>query len=329
MFQRKKCWKSSNRKINDDMKKSLIQSMLQGVREIMPLKIRREIGWRFAFILYYFNKYFRPNRKRPAVLSIEETIDRVINGNLSVIRFGDGEISLIDGSDLGFQRYSKDLADKLEMVIKAEIDGLLITIADVWGKLDELEEYAYRFGVHHQYRCGHVWKSLLSNERVYGNTGMTRFYLAYKDKSNSGSTFNKLFSIWQDKDVVLIEGEKSRLGVGNNMFDKVKSLYRILCPPTDAFLKYNAIKNEAMKISKDKLILLSLGPTAKVLAYELFLLGYRVIDIGHVDMEYEMFLRKADKQTKVPYKYFNEINERNPEDCRDEKYLSQIISVIR
>ena len=113
------------------------------------------------------------------------------------------------------------------------------------------------------------------------------------------------------------------------MFDNVKSIQRILYPSQDAFLKYELIKNEALKVGKDKLILLSLGPAAKVLAYDLFLLGYRVIDIVHIDMEYEMFLKKSDKQVKVKYKYFVEIHENNPEDCMDEKYLSQIISTIK
>ena len=182
--------------------------------------------------------------------------------------------------------------------------------------------------MHHLYRHGHVWKKLLSYKKKYGDTNMTRPYLAYVDRSNSAYVFKKLFSIWANKDVVLVEGSKSRLGVGNDMFDSVKSLQRILCPPESAYDKYEKIKNEALKIDKDKLILLSLGPTAKVLAYDLFLLGYRVVDIGHIDMEYEMFLRKADKQIKVSHKYFNEINERDPEDCCDEKYISQVIAHI-
>jgi hypothetical protein len=81
-------------------------------------------------------------------------------------------------------------------------------------------------------------------------------------------------------------------------------------------------------VTKEKLILLSLGPTAKILGLELFQQGYRVIDIGHIDMEYEMFLRKEPLLTKVPHKYFNEINERNPVDCTDPIYLSQIITTI-
>src|SRR5205085_1536863 len=114
---------------------------------------------------------------------------------------------------------------------------------------------------------------------------------------------------WDDKQVVLIEGSKSRLGVGNNMFKNAASLSRILGPAENAYSRHNEILAAAKKADKGKLILLSLGPAAKVLAYDLFKAGYRVVDICHVDMEYEMYLRKEPVQVKVKYKYFNEIKE--------------------
>lgn len=307
------------------MKYGMTQAIIKKIREKIPLRIRQIIGPIVAYIFYFYNFLLKKNIKQPKVLSINKTIDMVLEKELSVIRFGDGEISLIDGLDLGFQKNNLDLSKKLEFILQYNNERLLICIPGIWDKLDKFEPYAYHFNMHHLYRYGYIWKKLLSFSQIYGDTNMTRHYLAFKDKTQCGSNFNKLFSIWKNKDVVLIEGIKSRLGVGNNMFDNVKSLQRILCPPNDAFLKYEEIKKEVIKINKDKLILLSLGPTAKILAYDLFLLGYRVIDIGHIDMEYEMFLRKSDKQVKVRYKYFNEIHERDPEDCMDEKYRSQIV----
>ena len=127
---------------------------------------------------------------------------------------------------------------------------------------------------------------------------------------------------------MLIEGAQSRLGVGNDLFANCASMERILCPPENAYTQYNAILQETKKVAETKLILISLGPAAKILAYDLFKLGYRVIDIGHIDMEYEMFLRNADHIVPVRYKYFNEIDARNPEICNDPVYSSQIIATI-
>ena len=87
---------------------------------------------------------------------------------------------------------------------------------------------------------------------------------------------------------------------------------------------------EAKKVSKDKLIFLALGPTATVLAYDLYKLGYQAIDIGHVDIEYEWFLRKATKKIKIDNKYVTEVADgrTNIQDVKDEKYESEIIATI-
>lgn len=310
------------------MKKSLHQSLLQAVRQNTPLSIRHKIGPIIAYVLYVTNIHFRKNRVRPHVLSINDTLDLIIKEKLSVIRFGDGEITLLDGGGTAFQRHDKKMTSSLEAILQKNEPGLLICIPGIWERLDIFEDYAYWFNMHHIYRHGHVWKSLLSDTQAYGDTNMTRPYLAYKDKSQSNKIFKKIFSMWENQEVILIEGAKSRLGVGNDMFNNAKSVQRLLCPPENAFDKYDKIKQEALKIGKNKLILISLGPTAKVLAYDLYKEGYRVLDIGHIDMEYEMFLRKESKLTKVAYKYFNEINERNPEECTDPKYLGEIISTI-
>ena len=311
------------------MKKSLHQVVIQKVRGATPLRIRQKIGPVISFVLYVFNTRVRKNRKIPKVLPIKDTVDLIVKKKLSVIRFGDGEISLIDGLNLGFQKRDRELSNKLEVILRTNKEGLLICIPGIWDRLENFKSYAYWFNMHHLYRYGHVWKNVLSYNAVYGDTNITRSYLAYVDRSDCNSIFKSIFSIWNASDVILVEGEKSRLGVGNDMFNSVKSLKRILCPPENAFEKYEEIKKEVLKNDKDKLILVSLGPTAKVLAYDLFLLNYRVVDIGHVDMEYEMFLRGETKQTKVEFKYFNEINERDPEECKDEKYLSQIIANIK
>ncbi len=311
------------------MRRPLHQIVIHKIREKTPLKIRQRIGPVLSYIIYFINIYLRKNRKRPRVLSINDTIDHVLKNELSVIRFGDGEITMLDGGSIGFQHHHPTLVSQLELIIQINNPKLLICVPGIWERLDNMEYYAYKFNMHHLYRHGHVWKNLLSYDQIYGDTNMTRPYLAYKNKAGCGQTFKKLFSIWTNKNVLLIEGAKSRLGVGNDMFDNTASMKRLLCPPENAYDKIDEIKSKAIaSVSKDTLILLSLGPAAKVLAYDLFLLGYRVLDIGHIDMEYEMFLRKESKQTAVPYKYFNEIHARNPEDCLDPKYISQIVDTI-
>ncbi len=311
------------------MEKRMTQNIIQKIRKITPLSLRWKIGPPIAYFLYLVNVYIRKNRPVPKVLSFDETINKIDKEKLSVIRFGDGEMSLICGDNSLSQNQNHDLSIKLQSILQKNNEGLLICIPGIFEKLDKFAKLGYRFYLHHLFRYGYMWNNLLSYEQTYGDTNISRPYLGLKNKENSGNIFKKLFHIWENKEVVLIEGEKSRLGVGNDIFSKVKCLERILCPNENAFLKYKEILEKSQKIDKNKIILLSLGPTAKVLAYDLFLLGYRAIDIGHIDMEYEMFLRENNEQAKVKYKYFSEIKERNPEDCKNPEYLKQIIAHIK
>ena len=210
------------------MKKPLHQKVIELLRNKTPIKLRQKIGPVLAYAYYVDRLYLRKNNKKPIILSIEETIDTILEKKLSVIRFGDGEISLIDGLDLPFQKRSADLSEKLEHILKAHNEKLLICIPGMWGRLNIFADYAYHFIMHHMYRYNHVWTSVLSYETVYGDTNVTRHYLAYKDKSQAEKLFNKIKLLWNNEEVVLIEGSKSRLGVGNDLFNNTKSLQRIL-----------------------------------------------------------------------------------------------------
>jgi glycosyltransferase family protein len=306
-----------------------MEKIFKYIRKNTPLSIRKKLGPIAAYLSYVYNLYFQKGIKPVfKVLTPTETLDAICRYNLSVIRFGDGEMSLIEKDSLGFQEQNDQLSLRLKGIIQSKIPNLLICIPNIWGHLENFNRNYFWFSLHHIFKYKKSWSKLLSKEQIYGDAFISRPYLSYKNTTEAGSVFQKLFSLWRDKEIILIEGDKSRLGVGNDMFDKAKSVSRILCPSENAYSKYEEIKKETLKIPKDKLVLLSLGPTAKVLAYDLFMLGYRVLDIGHVDMEYEMFLRNETRIIPVKNKYFNEINERNPEPCNDPKYLSQIIATI-
>ena len=75
------------------------------------------------------------------------------------------------------------------------------------------------------------------------------------------------------------------------MFSGAESIQRIIGPAENAFHAYDKILECCKDQAKDKLFLLALGPTATVLAYDLCKMGYQAVDIGHIDLEYEWFLK--------------------------------------
>lgn len=120
------------------------------------------------------------------------------------------------------------------------------------------------------------------------------------------------------------------MGTGNEIFKDVSSLHRILCPSNNAFDVYNKIFDEIiLKSKKSDLILISMGPTATVLAYELSLLGYWVIDIGHLDIEYEWMKNNVQKKVNLHNRKAWEVgNHEEINKTLDEQYLKTIISKI-
>lgn len=151
----------------------------------------------------------------------------------------------------------------------------------------------------------------------------------FEDKTHSSHYFDFLKTIWENRDIVIIEGEESRLGVGNDLFSNTNSISRILCPKENAYKKYDEIFSFARNLDKNKLILIALGATATVLAYDLHREGFQALDVGHVDIEYEWMKMGAMEKLPIKGKYVNEAKDgREVINLQDELYKSQIISII-
>ena len=269
--------------------------------------------------------------KKPKILGIEETIEKILNG-YSISRFGDGEFFLMTKEkEFTFQSLDNNLIDRLLEVFNSKEEKLLIGIPKVFDKKDlnlrteESKQWWKNYLIDHR----KIWYKYIDFEKIYANTNFTRNYMGLKDKTTCKQYFDSIKNIWNNKDLLIIEGKYSRLGVGNDLFDNAKSIERILAPNENAFDKYEKILNRAKLENQSKLVLIALGPTATVLAYDLYKLGYQALDIGHIDIEYEWFLQGAQVKTKIDNKYVFEVNNFvQNENFKDKIYESQIIEII-
>ena len=265
----------------------------------------------------------------PKIMKIDETLDYLYKNQCSVSRFGDGELKIAIGLDIRFQEYNEELAQRMREILKSSSPNCLICLTDIFDDIKWMmpKSYEYTWRIVAKYRK--EWIDLLDLNKVYGNAYITRCYIDRKDKTKSEIWFMKLKRLWENQKIVVVEGEKSRLGYHNDLFSNALSVQRILCPAKNAYSCYDQILNEVRKIDKEKLILIALGPTASVLAYDLARLGYRALDVGHVDIEYEWFLQKATDKVKIQDKYTNEaIDGEIVSNDVDSKYKSQVICRI-
>lgn len=267
--------------------------------------------FRYNVIIEWYNMLElltgRKQRVKPTVMTIEETISHIISQKSSVSRFGDGEMLLIGGEGIRFQRDNDELSKRLAEVLTSDLTNHVVCISDAFVDLDRYNRRARRFWRAHFYLYGYLWDNYLKAGKKYGNTFITRPYIDFLDQKKSIYWFSLLKQIWKGRDIIFIEGEKSRLGVGNDLFDNVESIGRILCRSKSAFDQYDVILEEASKLAKNNLILIALGPTATVLAYDLCKLGYQAIDVGHIDIEYEWLMMGAKHKVNIKSKYVNEV----------------------
>ena len=281
-------------------------------------------------IIIFYNKNITDKQKKPIVKDTDETLDKIIKDKCSVSRFGDGEFSLIYGESLKFQPKNDELSRRLKDVLKSNEENHIVCIPNVFEGMEWATDKAKKYWIKYlNLNRGKIYKMLDKNKEYY-DTQVTRLYIDLKDKEKVRNRFEKIKLLWKDRKIVIVEGEKSRLGVGNDLFDSAISIERIICPSVNAYLMYEEIFKEITKQDKSKLILIALGPTATVLAYDLSKAGYQAIDIGHIDIEYEWFLQGVINKCPVKNKYIGEIdNGDKVEDLINTIYEGKIKKQIR
>ena len=266
--------------------------------------------------------------RTPAIMvkDIDQTLDYIIENQSSIIRFGDGEMDLMLGKSIPYQVYDENLASRLKEIISLQSDEkLVIGLPNVFAERSNFTPAAETFWKGH---LEHHLKDYVELARAdwYGTTFVSRPYIDYVDKSRSFSQFEKLKQIWKNEDILIVEGVTSRSGVGNDLFDGANSIKRIICPSHNAYSRIEEIQEAVLQYVENRLILCMLGPTAKILSYNLFKKGYRVLDIGHIDSEYEWMKMGADTKVKLHHKHTAEHNfDQDIEFIEDETYNDQIL----
>lgn len=269
--------------------------------------------------------------KAPAVMLIEETIHHILEHRVSVSRFGDGELMMILGHSIGFQKADPVLQARLKEILKnGSSNCLIVTVPDIFTdeKLALRTEDNQIFWRKHLASHRKDWYALMHRKKDYYNTAISRFYYPIKDKNQSRMFAELLKKIWEQQNLLIVEGEFSRLGVGNDLFENAASLYRIICPAKNAFHCYDQIFGETAKNATGKLILIALGPTATVLAADLAEKGFWAIDIGHVDMEYMWMQQQSEGRTPVKGRVLNEVTTQQDNALSEEEEQSYLNSII-
>lgn len=201
----------------------------------------------------------------------ENTIKELIQGK-SFIRFGDGEYNLINKIDVHFQKYDPKFKPIFEEILKNPLHLNYITGQflkenknSTWNSYNDV-----------------IIKIMNNCEKIYYHDA-----LIFRSKRDP-LIYIPLFQYFKTKRLCIVNSSLSVLNYIKNLDSNFKF---IQCESTNCFDQYDFLYNEIIKLSKEYIILLSCGPCAKVLGYNLIKLGYQIIDLGagykHLGSNYE------------------------------------------
>lgn len=287
---------------------------------------------------YTFGKVFFKRRydkiKECNIYSIKETAEELANTNKSIGRYGDGELSWMLGKNNGFNNFekrSKKLSDRLLEVFQSDRKDFIVTLPDGFRKesFDDFTSGSRKYWEYYITKKANKIYKLFDKDRKYFNTSVTRPYIDYNSNEYAKDSFSSIRKVWENKKVLIVEGNQSRLGYNDDLFNDCDDIKRIECPATNAFESYDQILNKTLSFLNDNenyITLISLGPTATILAYDLCCNGHRALDIGHIDVEYEWYLIGAKEKINLPDKYVNEVFDgKEPENLVDKSKDDEII----
>ncbi|QDY41885.1 GT-D fold domain-containing glycosyltransferase [Candidatus Pantoea soli] len=269
------------------------------------------------------------------VLSPEQTIDLLLNNDrLSLARYGDGELEMTLFKNIGFQAFDERLSIRLKEILRRGTRATrpcLICMPDAFRGTANMRFGSALFWFFHKAFFFRHYEHLLKKDYCYGNTSVTRPYHDYKDKQQAVRVFNKFRQLFSDKKILIVEGSGTRLGMGNDLLAGAREIKRITTLNRNAFSVYNDLYSTVLAHARHyDLVLMSLGPTATVLAYDLSQHGIRCIDSGHIDIEYEWMRSAARTKVQVAGKNVNEVGVLLDDDRRDSDllYRSQVLQHV-
>jgi glycosyltransferase family protein len=247
------------------------------------------------------------NLKIPSILNVEDSIRTLVtNQQASFCRFGDGEIQLLKGKDIPFQKASFALTERLKEILSSKNEDIFIAIPLVlYASKRNIVPFAKNWWREHGQAFRNELEKYIDFNHPYYAAELTlasNLFESYDVKAY----FEKIAKIWQDQAITIVCGETVFQHIEYNIFDVAESVDYVFAPSLNAFDVYDTLLERCRAIPQHHVIILILGPTAKVLAYDLAQQGFRALDLGHIAKSYDWYRKqKSAKDLSSAIDFFN------------------------
>lgn len=228
----------------------------------------------------------------------EETLRLLREHPKSFVRFGDGEIDIIEGRDTPFQRYDSSLAQRMKSILNNTHDNYYVAINQSYFQSPfRFPERQHRF---YRERGSKLRKCFLREcnpDTTYLDAACFGAYFRYGDDYDFEGYYAFVRDCFKDKNIVLVSGTGVFEKLTYDVFDLAKSKVIVHGPNINAYSEYDKILSHVLEVAdKDtSFICVILGQTAKVLTADLAERGYLAWDVGHLAKDYDVYMRRVAK----------------------------------
>jgi len=234
----------------------------------------------FEYVCFRVRNFFSSTKNDYEFLDAHQTLNYLLTKQKSFIRFGDGEFAILYGFDIYFQKFHPVLKNKLlEILEKYTPDSpYLLGIPPIPVESLDYSDLSKQKDLSQWKKAEAFLEKRLNKNCIYGDPFMFRRF-GYKGEKN-------VFKLWRNKSVILV-GSMTQY-FKDKQLEGTKNKHLVNCPFINAFEEYKRIMRDILKIiidnhlkEKELVILVSLGPTAKIITYELSKIGLLTYDVGH------------------------------------------------
>ncbi len=227
----------------------------------------------------------REIKKTAKIQANDETLEIIIKNKLSIARYGDGEIGYLLDKNFKhfFQPMNLELQQRLKEILQNPIEQCMTAIPP-WlnGNLarpEMVEQYWIKIYPY------------LNQNYTYASS------FCFTVSSFIEGNISYMQKIWKDRRVLLVTGANSTFIWDKRLFEGADLIDIVYSKPIDAYSEYDNILHSIVNhkaSDKETLILIALGLSATVLAYDLSKLGYQALDIGHISNYYLQYLGEME-----------------------------------
>ncbi|MBQ7543640.1 MAG: DUF1792 domain-containing protein [Synergistaceae bacterium] len=244
----------------------------------------------------------------PEILDMHHSLSRLEEQPKSFARFGDGEVAIMQGRDIRFQKYDPALSEKMYRVLQDKRDDMYVGINGLYFhsvRLQNITEEGVAFHYKMDTQLRRFFMEHANPETTYLDATCLCGFFRFADNDAYADFVRRKKKLFEGRKIALVTGKSVLAKLDYDIFEHAASKVIIDAPSKHAFGAYDSILRDiSSNVSKDTLICLILGPTATAMAADLTDMGYMAWDIGHIAKDYDAYMKNLDRTPRAQREFF-------------------------